>query len=390
MARIAYMLGKFPVLSETFIGNEMRAMEALGHEIIPIALHTPDADYQTEDKALADRTLYFSPISDVESGRLVRKYSSLLDRVYPFALAQTTELYYPLLVHAAHLAEYIRKKECVHIHAHFGWGAATYAIAAAKLLCLPVTFTCHGSDVYRRPLDIELKCQSATAVFGVAPTITADLQKLAPQTPCHTVYCGVDTERFRPLADLPGKHNRWLFVGRLIDCKGLDDILFAWQQMPPQSRPPLDIVGEGPMKEALESYVNAQGLKDRVSFLGPRPAQWIMENAPCYRAFISAFRTGSDGSRDTAPMVLKEAMAMALPIVTTDFVNIPELVGPRCAVICPVSSPDDLARAVMNVDDLPQEALQAMGRHGRVRVEQYYSLKQQATHITELFARYDK
>src|ERR1700735_3007219 len=111
MARIAYILSKFPVLSETFIGNEMRALEAMGCEIFPIALHAPDADFQEKDKAFADRTLYFYAIGEADAATLIRKYTRAFDRIYAFALSQTTEPYYPLLVHAAYLAEYIRKKE---------------------------------------------------------------------------------------------------------------------------------------------------------------------------------------------------------------------------------------------------------------------------------------
>jgi glycosyltransferase involved in cell wall biosynthesis len=389
--RIAYFLGMFPVISETFISEEIRALEARGHEVIPIALHHGERESLPEDvAALVEKTHYFLTIGKEDSEKLIKQYIFTLPRLVPFMLAQTTEPLYPFAVHCAYNANYIRKYQCTHIHAHFGWGATTYAIGAAKLLKLPVTFTCHGSDVYAHPRDLALKCKVADAIFAVAPTLTADIQKIARRTPCHTVYCGVDTNRFVPPVDRTQKHGRWLFVGRLIDCKGVDDILAAWAQLPRDVRPQLDIVGDGELRQELEAYVAEHDLRDHVQFLGAKPSSWIRENGPYYRAFVSAFRQGSDGKRDTAPMVLKEAMAMALPVVTTYFIDIPSVVGEECAVLCPVSAPSELAQAVMRIQNLSPEMLQKMGYAGRIRVEQYYSLKQQAEAMEALFYRYQR
>lgn len=388
MARIAYILGRFPVMSETFIGNEIRAVEALGHEIFPIALHRPDAEFQPEDASLAARTLYFSAINPQTSKTLIRQHLLKFYRIIYFVLSQTTEPYYPLMIHAAYLANYMEEHKCTHVHAHFGWGAATYAIAAARLLGLPVTFTCHGSDVYARPLDLKLKCHAASAVIAVSPTLAKDLQAVAGRTPVHTVFCGVDVNRFKP-AEKSQKHDRWLFVGRLIDCKGINDILAAWALLPQDQRPNLDIVGDGNLRNSLEVYAREHAIEEHVTFLGAKPASWIVENGPLYRAFISAFKQGGDGSRDTAPMALKEAMALGLPIVTTDFMDIPSIVTNNCAITCPTASADALAKAIVYVQNLPKEALDNMESAARKGAE-HYSLRQQAETLTKLFALYAK
>lgn len=390
LARIAYFLGSFPVISETFIGNEIRALEAMGHEIFPIALSNPGSASQPEDASVMQRTLYFSAIDEDAAHTLIKQYRFRLYRLLPFLLAQTTEPSRPFIVHSAYNANYIKEKQCTHIHAHFGWGATTYAIGAAKLLGLPVTFTCHGSDVYARPIDLALKCSTADAVFGVAPTITADLQKLVRKTPCHTVYCGVDTQRFKPLTPDGQKHGCWLFTGRLIDCKGIEDILAGWARLPAEHRPQLDIVGDGVLKEKLFAFVSTHGLNSHVAFLGAKSSAWIAEHGPSYRAFISAFRQGIDGSRDTAPMTLKEAMAMGLPIVTTDFIDIAEVTGRECALLCPVSSPPALAAAIMRTEQMQDSERATMGSVGRTRAEKYYSLSEQAHKISELFDLYKK
>ncbi len=384
MARIAYVLGRFPVMSETFIGQEIRAMEAAGHEITIIALHRPEGEYQPDDMELVSRTHYFSAVNEAEKADLMRRYRFKFRRMRAYARGQTAESRATLAVNAAHMADILQAHRCTHVHAHFAWGAAAYAIVGARLLKLPVSFTCHGSDVYARPWDLVLKCQNANNILAVAPTITVDLRKIAGKTPCHTVYCGVDTERFKPLADVAQKHGRWLFVGRLVDCKGVDDLLKAWSLLPLEQRPLLDIVGDGMLNKTLQEMTLAYGLGECVRFLGARSSSWIAENAPAYHAFIAPFRKGCDGSKDTSPIVLKEAMAMALPIVTTQFIDIPELVGNECAALCPVSSPQGLAKAVLQLQNLPLEKLQQMGYAGRRRVEQNYTVQRQVANISNI------
>lgn len=381
---IAYVLGRFPVFSEPFIGNEIRALTAKGHTVVPIALHRSN-EFQPEDAELAERTLYFSSITEAEAKKQLWRYVFWLPRVLSFAFEQTMEPRYRLIAQAAYLADHIRKHNCTHVHAHFGWGAVVYAIAAARILNLPVTFTCHGPDVYARPQELALKCKNVSAVVGVAPSLTAELHKMAPDTRCRVVQRGVDTQRFLPPDSWEKKHDRWLFVGRLEDCKGISDILAAWSMLSPDDRPHLDIVGEGEMRAELLSYVTRCSLAQHVHFLGAESASWIIQKAPYYRAFVSAFKQGSDGSRDAAPLVLKEAMAMALPIVTTDFMDIPDLVGKDCAILCPVSSAFTIAEAVKYIRRMPQEQLRVMGEAGRKRVEANYSLDEQAEALIRLF-----
>jgi glycosyltransferase involved in cell wall biosynthesis len=292
-----------------------------------------------------------------------------------------------LLVHAAEMANRMTQWGASHVHAHFAWGAASYAIAAARLAGLPMSFTCHGSDVYARPVDLSVKCRSAQAVVAVAPMIARDVAKLSGRSKCQLIYCGVDERQWLPLADRTQAHGRWLFVGRLVDCKGVDDVIDAWSLLPEGSRPVLDIVGEGELQPVLMAQCAAANLQSSIRFLGAKPTSWLMQHAPAYRALIAPFKQGADGSRDTAPLVLKEAMAMGLPIVSTDFVDVAAVVGDRCALLCPVSLPEALATAVLRIEQAGDDVLCEMGKAGRVRVSEYFTLSQQAKQMSDLFER---
>lgn len=385
MTRIAYILDCFPALSETFISQEIRAMEQLGHKVTLISLRKPDGTMPTDADDLAERTHYVpTAISEDETQNILKRYRFKFHRMRTYAKKQTAQTIESLKIQSGVIADIIQAQKCEHIHAHFAWHSAAYAIAASRLLKLPVSMTCHGSDVYARPWDLALKCQQSSHIIAVAPTIHNDLQAIAPNTPCHLVYCGVDTNRFVPVTAPSKKQRRWLFVGRLVDCKGIDDIIKAWALLEADMRPKLDIVGEGMMQDALQKAVHASGLDSDIHFLGGKPSSWIAQHAPHYEAFISAFRQGEDGSRDTSPVALKEAMAMELPIVTTDFIDIPSLVGDKCAMLCPVASPKALSEAVSRMASMPKKERQEMGKAGRKRAEKYFTLQQQATSLNKI------
>ncbi len=385
--KIAYVLGHFPVLSETFVGEEIRALEKAGNTIFPIALQNPNTEYQPDDAELVSRTYYFSSITKKYAEYLTAKYLFKLFRFIPFCLRQTTEPKYHFFLHCADIALYISKNNCQHIHAHFGWGATTYAIGAAKLLNIPITFTCHGSDVYVKPLDLKIKCNAANAVVCVSDKMKQDIQAIAPKAICHVIYCGMDTNKFQPNPNAI-KNNKWLFVGRLVDCKGLDDIILAMAEISAEIRPMLDIVGEGVLKNELEQLVNQKKLSNNIKFLGAKNSKWIAENAVCYKAFISAFKKGSDNSRDTGPLVLKEAMAMGLPIVTTDFDSIPKIVSGGCAIICNSQSVDSIKDAILSVEKLSDYDLQKMSSVGRIKSENEYSINKQINQLISLFKKF--
>ena len=60
--------------------------------------------------------------------------------------------------------------------------------------------------------------------------------------------------------------------------------------------------------------------------MGSRPSAWIAEHGPAYLAFVGPFRTAADGCKDTGPLVVKEAMAMAVPVITTRHMGMKETV----------------------------------------------------------------
>ena len=382
MKRIAYLLADFPVLSETFVGNEIRAMERHGHEVLPILMCRRNGPAQPEDIALADRSIL---LASLPTGLQALVYPGMggLSRACQFIREQMMLPAFSLFYHAARIAVFLRAQQADHIHAHFAGGAAAHAIVAARLAGITVSFVCHGHDVYSEPQDLEAKLAHADFVVSVCQDLSRHLHSIERRTPVVEVPCGTDPTRF---ACREGEtHNgRLLFIGRLVEQKGIDDLLRALAALPLSLRPALDIVGDGPIRDSLKDLALQIGLRPQdVSFLGAKPASWFAAQGPHYRGLVAPFKCAADGARDTGPLVVKEAMAMGMPVISTAFMGVKETLTPETGWLAPPADPVALTEAILALIEQDQTARLRMGKAARARVETLFTLQRSASLLSQ-------
>lgn len=387
---IAYVLDSFPVLSETFIRQEILALHRQGKVNVHIfAFNRHTANLNKSEQALVDNTVYLNEVHRKISVHAIYKTGLFSREALSFILNQRHLPRRSLWYQSMKLAMLIRRRAplCTHIHAHFGWGSAAHAITAARMLGLGASFTCHGSDVFARPQDLHLKLAAADRVIGVCDGLVDHLQQHTP-TPVYLVPCGVDTTAFRPLDthQQGRKNNKLLFVGRLIDCKGLDDVFHALALVPPANRLSIDIVGDGPLGPALKALARTLALEPWVSFLGSKTATWLQQHGPYYRGFIGAFRQGSDGARDTGPVVIKEAMAMGLPVIATHFMGLNQILDATCSLQVAPGNRQELSQALFQFWEKEPSELLRMGKNARHLVCAKYVIDQQVQTLTEILS----
>lgn len=339
MKRLAYLLADFPVLSETFVGNEIRAMRRHGHAVLPLVMHPREGMAQPEDVVLAREV---TPLAALPRGRraLFPARAGALARGLGFALRQKRLPAVSLAYHALRIAAWLRQNRIEHVHAHFAGGATAHAIVAARLAGASVSFVCHGHDVYAEAEDLPAKLAAADRVIAVCRDMAEDLRQAVPDTALRIVPCGIDPERYR-FTPSPAGNGRLLFVGRLVPQKGIDDLIAALASLPPAERPGLDLVGDGPLRATLEAQARALGADIR--FFGAQPASWYAENGAAYLALVAPFKTAPDGARDSGPMVIKEAMALGLPVISTAYMGVKEMILPGLGTL--VAPGDVLALA---------------------------------------------
>lgn len=396
---IAYLTGEYPKVSHTFIQREIGAMRALGLKILPCTIRrappeTLAPDQQEEaretfcvlDAAKSPkrlimahlRTLQRNPRAWLEALRLAWKTRP------PGAKASLWQLFY--FLEAAVLSEYLRKMGARHLHNHFASSSCSVAMLGAKMSGVPYSFTLHGPTELFAPEYWRLDEKIAHAAFSVYISHFARSQGMlfsdaAHWTRMRIVHCGINPDIYAGRTATEDRGRRLVFVGRLSGVKGAPLVLDALAELAaryPDAR--LTMVGDGPERAALEDRAKSLGIADRVDFTGYLDQAGVATTLAASDIFVlPSFAEG-------VPVVLMEAMATGLPVVTTRIAGIPELVEHGVSGL--VLPPGDLEALVGGLDRLFSDPSQCaeMGRAGQAKVTADYDLMQEAAWLAKLFA----
>lgn len=381
---ILYVLAAFPVLSETFVSNDIRAMRRLGHRVVPLALTPHDGPFQPNDAPLRDETLHLGGIPTLRAFTAAAANPAGMAAAVSFANAQTGLPAKSLLRAACRVALAARQHGCTHIHAHFAHSATATAIAAAKIAGLSVSFIGHGYDIYGTPSDLALKLANADVAVATCEDMREDFLRLCPGAEVTVISCGIDPEQFTPVA---GRSNgRLLAIGRLAPQKGYPVLFEALARIPADRRPALDIVGSGAQQAELEAMVARLELGDCVSFLGRRSSEWIADEGPRYQGFVAPYVFCEDGDRDTCPVSVKEAAAMGLPVVASYLMGMKQTVHRSSGRHVMPGDVDELAAAIEWLAGLHPHTRRELGSSGRTRMQAGYTIAHQAMKLTDAIA----
>lgn len=374
---VCYVLCGFPVLSETFISNEIRAMRALGHRVVPVTLIPHAGMCQPEDEPFRDEVLHLHNIPSIPALMQLAVRPGRLAHALEFVRAQTGLPARSLLKAGAKVALAARRAGCSHIHAHFAHSAAATAIVAARLAGLTCSFIGHGYDIYGSPTDLPAKLRAVNVALATCRDMAADFQAWAPQANVQIMTCGVDPQRFKPIGD-DARNGRILAVGRLVEQKGYEVLIDALASLPAQIRPFIDVVGTGERAEKLAQLASERGVSPWMAFLGAKPGTWIAEHGPAYLGLVAPYVICQNGDRDTGPIVIKEAMCMGLPVVASHLMGLKETVDSANGRSVPPGDVSALAEALVWLAGLSEAERSALGEAGRERALQFHSLRGQA------------
>ena len=394
---ICHVMATFPTLAETFIANEIRALRALGHVVVPVvveaavveaaaveaaAVEPGDVAMQPEDLPLRQEAIRLTEVETLSALTAAAAHPAGLAAAMGFAQRQDALPRRTLLRAAARLAYIAHARQCTHIHAHFARSAAAIAICAARIAGITASFAGHASDLSVPETDLVLTLAAADLAVAGSENVAAAFRRLAPHARVRTIPIGVAAERFQPFAG--PSNGRLLAVGRLLPCKGFSNLLDALARM--DAPPPLDLVGGGPLADELARRARDLGLGETVRFLGPRTAAWIAAEGPRYQGLVAPGVIAPDGARDIGPLVVREAMAMGLPVVASALPDLSETVDASCARLVPPGDADALAGAVQWLAGLQSAERERLGAAGRARAQERFSLRLQATQLAGVFS----
>ena len=235
----------------------------------------------------------------------------------------------------------------------------------------------HGFDVARYLQSKEgyaerLNCLSSAASLLVPSeflkSVLLQSTRLQPAQ-IHALPCGVDLERFAFCESV--ERGRLVFIGRFVEKKAPLLLLEAFK-IAVQSGLLLDLRlgGDGPLLEAAEAYVTAEGVSGRVTFLGVLSHEDVYRELRSATAVVQHSITGETGDTEGLPVILQEALAVGTPVVATYHSGIPEIVEHEAhGYLVAEKDVTGMAAAMVKISQLPDADYSAMRRACRAQAE---------------------
>lgn len=387
---IAYLVNYYPDISHSFIRREILALEALGISVARFAIRScPRKLVDQADLLELEKTRVVLNIG------LAKLFLELLIVAVtrPIQFTKTLGLtikigwgsdrgvvnHFAYLAEACVLLRWFQELNISQVHAHFGAHPTAVAMLCNLLGGPPYSFTVHGPEEFDKAklISLDKKIQQAAFVVAVSNFGKSQLYRWCDYqqwSKIHVVHCGVDkmflnTPR-QPIPDEP----RLVCIGRLCEQKGQLLLIEAASQLASEGLEfKLVLVGDGPLRSAIEDLISKFGLQDRVEITGWASNFEVQQQILASRVMVlPSFAEG-------LPVVIMEALALGRPVISTYVAGIPELVESGvCGWLVPPGSIEFLTTAMREALQSPVAILEKMGNAGAERVAKYHDAAQEA------------
>jgi colanic acid/amylovoran biosynthesis glycosyltransferase len=401
---VAYLITHYPSPSHTFIYGEIQAARELGVTISPLSINAVGADdlLSDEDRSESARTFYVKsvPRRTILTTLLgyATKHPASLVRTVRLAVTMAGWDLHAVLWHVFHVVEAVvvlrhcERIGATHLHSHFGGLPSTVALYASELSSdrgerrLSWSVSVHGFHEFtnERHALLRQKVLGASFVACVSDFTRSQLMRIvgdAQRWPnIHVVRCGIDLARFRFEPHAPSPALRILITARVVAEKGLGVLLDAVAMLVQRGvMAEVVVIGDGPARSSLADRAAEIGLTERVQWLGFQPPaevlRWLREaDVFCLPSFAEGL-----------PIVLMEAMAVGVPVVSTYLGGIPELVqNGVTGRLVPAGRSDLLAAAIQDLGESSADR-DDMVKAARQRVEELHEIHRSAGQLVDLF-----
>jgi len=396
--RIAFIVPEFPSLSQTFVLDQMTGLIDLGHQVDIFASvrgHLSRIHENVQTYKLLPRTRYYADSNlNIPKNRALRIAKGL-------SLAAKASTINPAAVFNAlniirygrqalsfrnlfRLVPFLDKGHYDILHCHFG-PCGVDAVFLKKLGALhgKIVTTFHGYDLtqYLRhagPRAYDSLFETGDLFLPISTRWKEKLLTMGCREDKIRVHrMGIDVDGFKP----PSRSKRTdgkiklLSVARLVEKKGIEYAIRAVSRVA-EHTPNLQyrIAGDGPLKEDLVHLAANLGLEEKVHFLGSKEHNEILHLMSDSDILLAPSVTSKDGDQEGIPVVLMEALAMQLPVISTDHSGIPELVQDGVSgLLVPERDVETLAKRLTDLIEQPKLRI-SLGRAGRKAVEQHYNI----------------
>ncbi len=398
--QVAHLTSTFPVISQTFILNQLSGLIERGHEVTIFAEDRPDTAVEHEllqEYDLFERAVYSGQPSTYLEGAslLLDAIPDLLRSGYgPHRVAAQFRHGKDTPKRLARLRDVLRhasKQEL--IHAHFGTTGNT-ALPAQQLTELPLVVSFYGYDVSRTPRSnpavYDELFERVAAMTCLSKDMKDDLIELGGQAEkIHKVPLCVDPSKFeyreRTLAS--DEPIQLLTVARHVEKKGLRYAIEAVAQLDLERPVTYAIAGDGPRRDQLEVRIDELDAGDRIETLGWQTQEEISRLMANAHIFVLPSVTAANGNKEGTPTVLLEAQSAGLPVISTRHAGIPEIVSDgEAGYLVPERNVPALVDALERLLSQP-ERWSEMGKAGRGYTETHHSIESVTDELVSVYRR---
>lgn len=379
---IAYLAPEIPSVSGTFVYEEIAALMRREFTVSVFAVHRPPASvikcvpwhqeilylYEAGFASIIS-TLVSKPWS--QPG-LRKSFKWFIQDIWSVGLlsSQCPRFIYQFLT-AVRLARMLRDRKVDHLHIHFAHVPTQIGMYAAAMVGIPFTVMAHANDIFERGLLLPTKAKRAKKFLTISDFNCAYLQRCGvPAEKLAVVRCGVQVSGEPSLqVDSPKPRFRIGSLGRLVEKKGFDVLIEAVGVLRQRAHQlELLIAGDGPLRNELTTLVEQRGLAQNVTFVGPISHSAVPAWMATLDAFALACKPDANGDMDGIPVVLMEAMAQGLPVVSSRLSGIPELViDQRTGLLAEPGAVQGLADQIERLISSPAYA-KSLAQHGQTHV----------------------
>jgi glycosyltransferase involved in cell wall biosynthesis len=390
--RVGYVLKRYPRYSETFVVNEILALERVGVAISIFSLRAPEDGHFQDAISRVRAPVAYHVAAGLRGDDLwgaIGDASAWIDDIED-RLRAARRMDVRHVYQALRIARDVRRLDITHLHSHFATEATDVARLAAWFAGVPYSFTAHAKDIFHDSVDLEAlvaKMRGAARIVTVSDYNARFLCSLpgAPTRRVVRVYNGLPLEEF-PFSEPSLRSRRIVSVGRLVEKKGFSVLLEACAQLRAAGVDHhCEIIGGGELDSSLRAQLRALGLEGTVELVGPLPRRAVIERVQNASLLAAPCVTGTDGNRDGLPTVVLEAMALGTPCVATDVTGLPEIVQDgQTGLLVPEGRAEPLAHALACL--LDDRALRIRLAHAaRKQVETSFDIQRNVEDLCPLF-----
>ncbi len=386
-AGFAYLFERFPSFTQTFCFREVLEMRRQGVECPIWSIRDPsDEPRQDFPDGLRESTRYLPDsfekllATDAAFRRRARQAIGELRRLWG-GEGEKRRVY-----EALWLLPRLRRQGIAHVHTHFAGTAARTAFWLNRLGGIRYSITAHANDIFcdepserLEMLIAEAACVVTVSDFSVR-FLAQDFPAHAPKI--HRVYNGIHPRRFR-VSSPDASRPLILSVGRYIEKKGFADLVAACRGIEKDFE--CHIVGQGPLEAGLRAACAGDA---RIRIAGPKSEMEIIDLMARASVFALPCVDESSGGKDNLPTVIMEAMAAAVPVISTPIAGVPEMVEHGVTgLLVPPREPERLRDALGDLLSDPAAAT-AMGAAGHRVCLEKFATERTTEQLRTLLAEY--